>query len=362
LRKASADASDSNQACTDYGTSAVFARLTQSTRGVANAALFFLLSAEATSFGNMSYIGYNKVGTMLCRGESILEKRDMISKFINEVDLDSFVWRYYINTFEDGWTMPKAHNHKAIELIHVVDGFAFMKFDNDVEKLTRNNCLLIMPDCAHQFYVEDAHQCTLINVHFVIEETPNVSFADLTGISIGSHEHKKFSHSEQIGAAMKSIVSELSNKQTGYELSAALSFGRLFVELYRASEHYPSRSEYTGKELVKKVEEYIDANLGEDISPASIAQALHFTSSYLMHLFKDLTDMSLMEIVRKKRIEKSKALLINTDLKISTISARVGIANAQHFSSLFKKYTDMTPKEFRRMSLLQNNTDTNIYM
>lgn len=291
----------------------------------------------------------------------ILEKRDLISKFINEVDLGSFVWRYYINTFNQGWTMPKAHNHKAIELIHVIDGFGFMKFDNDVEKLTRNNCLLIMPDCAHQFYVDDAHQCTLINLHFVIEDTPLATFSDLTGISIESHEHKKFAQSEQIGAAMKSIVSELSNKQAGYELGAALSFGRLFVELSRVSENYKSRSEYTGRELVKKVEEYIDANLGEEISPASIAQALHFTPSYMMHVFKDLTDMSLMEIVRKKRIEKSKGLLINTELKISGISTRVGITNAQHFSSLFKKYTSMTPKEYRAMALLKNNTDTNIY-
>ena len=257
--------------------------------------------------------------------------------------------------------MPKAHNHKAIELIHVIDGFGFMKFDNDIEKLTRNNALLIMPDCEHQFYVDDEHQCTLINLHFVIEDSPLAEFSDLTGISISSHEHKKFAQSEQIGSAMKSIVSELSNKQAGYELGAALSFGRLFVELSRASENYTSRSEYSGQELVRKVEEYIDANLGEEISPASIAQALHFTPSYMMHVFKDLTDMSLMEIVRKKRIEKSKGLLINTDLKISGISARVGITNAQHFSSLFKKYTSMTPKEYRAMALLKNNTDTNIY-
>ncbi|MBT3320478.1 MAG: helix-turn-helix transcriptional regulator [Clostridia bacterium] len=290
-----------------------------------------------------------------------MDKKDIVSRFINEVDIGSFVWRYYINTFNEGWMMPEFHHHKAIELIHVIDGHGFMKFGDDVQKLTKNNGLLIMPECEHRFYVDGDHQCTLINLHFVIEETPFDDLADLTGIKLNSHEHRKFAHSEPIGAAMQQIVSELSNKQSSYELGAALRFGQLFVELSRALEIRAPGSAQTGEQLVKKVGEYIDASLSEEISPSTIAEQLHFTSSYLMHIFKDATDMSLMEFVRIKRIEKSKELLSGTELKISAISVKVGIVNAQHFSSLFKKYTNMTPKEYRKMTLLKNNTDTNIY-
>ncbi len=294
-----------------------------------------------------------------------LEKTDVISKFINEVDIDSFVWRYYINTFRQGWMMPEAHHHKAIELIHVIDGYGFMKFDDDVEKLTRNNALLISPGCAHQFYVDNDHQCTLVNLHFIIDDTPLAPLVQddmlFPGVQIKSGKYKKFSQSEAIGTAMQTIVSELSNKQSGYKLGAALAFGQLFMELLRAYESQASSRAQSGAELVKRVREYIDANFGEEISPSSIAQELHFAPSYLMHMFKDETDMSLMEYVRMKRIEKSKRLLCDTDLKISAISAKVGIGNAQHFSTLFRKYTNVTPKEFRKMALLKNNTDTNIY-
>lgn len=296
-----------------------------------------------------------------------MDKSTMIGRFIESVDIEKFVWRYYINTFTEGWSMPDFHHHRAVELIHVLDGYGFMKFSSDVEKLGKNNCLLIMPECRHQFYVDDNHQCTLINLHFIIDDTPLTDLNEkegcslFPGIVIQNDEYMKFSDSVQLGAVMQRIVSELSNKQKDYALCTSLCFGELFIELSRVCENHLRSRESASKQLTRKVIDYIDLNLAEDISPKTIAQALHFTPSYLMHMFKDAMDVSLMEYVRIKRIEKSKSLLICSSETISHISQKVGISNSQHFSSLFKKYTSMSPKEYRKMAMLHNHKDKEIY-
>lgn len=93
---------------------------------------------------------------------------------------------------------------------------------------------------------------------------------------------------------------------------------------------------------------YINENLDEAISPKDVADAVHLSSGYLMMLFKNHMNTSIMEYIYKQRIEKSKSMLTENNKKISEIASDVGIPNSQYFSVLFKKYTDMTPKEFRK--------------
>lgn len=94
---------------------------------------------------------------------------------------------------------------------------------------------------------------------------------------------------------------------------------------------------------------YINENLEDTITPKDVADAVHLSSGYLMMLFKNHMNTSIMEYIYKQRIEKSKSILSEKNKKISQVAADVGIPNSQYFSVLFKKYTDMTPKEFRKI-------------
>lgn len=93
---------------------------------------------------------------------------------------------------------------------------------------------------------------------------------------------------------------------------------------------------------------YINENLDEALTPKNVADAVHISPGYLMMLFKNHMSTSIMEYIYKQRIEKSKGMLAEKNKKISEIASDVGIPNSQYFSVLFKKYTDMTPKEFRK--------------
>ena len=58
-------------------------------------------------------------------------------------------------------------------------------------------------------------------------------------------------------------------------------------------------------------------------------------------------DMTFIEYVTLKRIEKAKELLSGTSESTSRIAAFAGYKDANYFRFVFKKTTGLTPKEYR---------------
>ncbi|MBE6886287.1 MAG: helix-turn-helix transcriptional regulator, partial [Ruminococcaceae bacterium] len=54
------------------------------------------------------------------------------------------------------------------------------------------------------------------------------------------------------------------------------------------------------------------------------------------------------------RIAAAKGYLENSDKNINEISNIVGYENALYFSRLFKKYTGMTPSEYKKKNKTRN--------
>jgi len=53
----------------------------------------------------------------------------------------------------------------------------------------------------------------------------------------------------------------------------------------------------------------------------------------------------------QQRIERAKQLLAKDDLPIVEISLRTGFKNQSHFTTLFRKFTKLTPKTWRELKL-----------
>jgi AraC-like DNA-binding protein len=71
-------------------------------------------------------------------------------------------------------------------------------------------------------------------------------------------------------------------------------------------------------------------------------------SSYFTRAFKEETGQSPISFLLKTRIERAKELLSNTGNKISDIALSVGFSNQQRFNEMFKKYSGMTPLQYRK--------------
>lgn len=100
--------------------------------------------------------------------------------------------------------------------------------------------------------------------------------------------------------------------------------------------------------IIYRAQEYIYDNLTtvEDVS--EIAQSVGCSKSYLMHLFKDTTGISVVEFLTVQKVLSAKQLLLFTQLPISEIATLVGYKNQSQLSRTFKKMTGLSPLAFRK--------------
>lgn len=100
------------------------------------------------------------------------------------------------------------------------------------------------------------------------------------------------------------------------------------------------------KRLVESTIDYMHAHYTSDISLDQCADLVGTNSYSLSKYFKQFTGINFIDYLTELRIEKAKALLRETDLKINDIAAEVGYQQ-RYFNRIFKKQVGITPGQFR---------------
>jgi AraC-like DNA-binding protein len=95
--------------------------------------------------------------------------------------------------------------------------------------------------------------------------------------------------------------------------------------------------------------EYIDGHYGEEIALDDLAVLLRLNKSYLCRLFRTATGTTLWDFINFVRVCKSEELLAGK-MNLSEIAYAVGFSSPSYFHRTFKKYKQMSPSEYRRLS------------
>lgn len=115
-------------------------------------------------------------------------------------------------------------------------------------------------------------------------------------------------------------------------------------ELFDLVERYELAS---GDSLLRKLCSYVSNNLEEDISLYKGASAIGISADYAGRLFRQKTGMHFATFIMRLKMERGRKLLEQGELRNYEISNRLGYSNPDYFRQLFKKYTGMTPTEYR---------------
>jgi len=108
------------------------------------------------------------------------------------------------------------------------------------------------------------------------------------------------------------------------------------------------RKEKTEKRITDQVIDYIREHYTEDINRNTLSERFHFSPEYIGKMFRKDIGTSLNDYINSLRVEKAKHLLENTNTKVIDIALEVGFDTLPYFSSVFKKYTGVSPAEFRK--------------
>lgn len=107
---------------------------------------------------------------------------------------------------------------------------------------------------------------------------------------------------------------------------------------------------YRGKNYSKPIitcQNYISKNIYQEISLKQLACITNKNSMYLSTLFKNEVGMTLSEYIHREKVEEAKKLLTLTNHSLLEISTFLNFNNQSYFTKIFKKYTEVTPKQYR---------------
>lgn len=99
--------------------------------------------------------------------------------------------------------------------------------------------------------------------------------------------------------------------------------------------------------VITRAKEYIIEHQAEDLSLGQVAKAVNTSTFYFCKMFKKVTGINFTDYLSRVRIEKSKNLLLNPNLRISEIAFEVGFQSLTHFNRVFKKVLGQSPTQYR---------------
>jgi two-component system, response regulator YesN len=102
--------------------------------------------------------------------------------------------------------------------------------------------------------------------------------------------------------------------------------------------------------LVEKAMKYIEENYEkEGLSLQQVAREVHVSSAYLSNIFKVEKGINFGDFLLKTRMKKAMELLRDQNMKAYEVAEMVGYSNPQYFSVCFKKYTNYSPVDFKKL-------------
>lgn len=139
-------------------------------------------------------------------------------------------------------------------------------------------------------------------------------------------------------------------KYSREKLDAFASMLPLIAE-YIETNNLLADEEMTLGQLIKT---YVKNNLSRKITLSDIAWKLHCSTVTLTEHFKKEYGMTIMEYVMKKRMEKARRLLNNSELSIREVAEECGFVDDEYFSRCFKESHGASPVAWRKKQKEEN--------
>lgn len=113
-----------------------------------------------------------------------------------------------------------------------------------------------------------------------------------------------------------------------------------------------SYKEYIYNPLINRVIYYIKKNIENRLTLREIASYVNVHPNYLSSAFKKEVGKTLIQYINENKIEAIKQCLSSSSQSVNEVSYTFNFSNVTYFCRFFKKYTGLTPMDYRKSLLL----------
>ncbi|OXM83013.1 AraC family transcriptional regulator [Paenibacillus rigui] len=287
----------------------------------------------------------------------------MRSKTIQYVDISSFhmtlhMFQAHRRKSEAGWSFPK-HNHQFFELNMVLEGTQYFNLTDRKFKMTAGDILFIKPDEVHSCHCPDNQNITYVCMHFNVDE-PQLRQSLLKikdslhpeGSPLWEALYPALMRIDTIGAEGDKHYNDLKNVSLFLEVISAIC--RTVANPMHHILGNENRYDRLASRIAKKITSLADdwAEVGGDVlikhGIKEVAEELGYHPTYCTRVFKSMYGVSPRDYISNIKLRESKLLLSQQDLTIEQVAARLGYRDVSYFSKQFKRWTNLSPSDFRR--------------
>ena len=277
-----------------------------------------------------------------------------------------FFWRYDLEPefplrVLEYETSPddQMHSHDYLEVALCLEGSGRFRFGQREDPIEPGDVFLIDNSEAHVALADPGVRLRLMLVLFLPEfiAAPGCRPFDsayLTAFTEGSTRSRRILHDSGLARELRPILFELKTAAEGgntsdrYLVDANLRRFLGVVIKNRGQEATQTDLGAEGQVQLSPALAYVADHFRETITLGQIAETMHLSPSRTRHLFKDTTTVGFKEYVTKLRLAEAKRLLLQSGINICEIALAVGYTNTYQFYKVFKRYTSMSPADYRR--------------
>lgn len=251
------------------------------------------------------------------------------------------------------------HSHDFYELLYIEEGEFEVLVDNQIYDLGEGDFLLIDRTCLHRYqFMEKKHETARRLLLWVSKEYLQSLSGDMTDLTAcfsakgAPAWHFQAEQSRRLISwlyRMRESLERTGSSEAEKKLLKRSYMTLFFIELNGLCCQSDLGSAVKGggaEPLVRQVFEYIDSHIGEQITVDDLANELALSKFYFLRRFKEMTGMTVHDVVVKKRLMHA-CHAIEAGKSISTVWTDCGFSDYSSFFRNFKSTYGMSPREYR---------------
>jgi len=233
------------------------------------------------------------------------------------------------------------------ELICFSSGKGHIAIGKKKYLLEKDMLFYICPAVMHSIEIDGSEPLCFQSVHFsyghVYLADNHWEIKNETRL-LPLHEAQVLKDHYQVNDLFHKLVSRLYAKQPGYEFAAKILLQQLIAVIFETMKKQNQKA--TAFLKIEQVIECMQQHIDCRITLRGLSDLVKLSPAYLSRIFKDTTGYTVIAFFNRMKIDKAKALLVESDKKIKEIAEELGFTDEFYFSRVLKKIEGMSPSEF----------------
>ena len=249
------------------------------------------------------------------------------------------------------------HTHDFIEIVYVFSGSAVHVIDGDEYAVRHGDTLFVNYGSTHSYSSDQPYSymnicfspetlgdavVTVENAFSLLSLTAfNEMRADAEGgmLSFAGEERA------EVENLLRGMMREYERREQSWDTVMENYLNILITKMLRKARL--GMAEESMGDVWQELSDYIDGNLGGELTLSALASKCFYNPSYFSRAFKERFGVSLVEYIGRKRVDLAMKLLRESELSVDEISERAGFADRRNLYHAFSKYAGAPPSEFR---------------